>query len=142
MEKIEKIAEYKSHIHLYNKDIESFIYNYLPKYEQNAFVYFDPPYYNKGKELYKNYFIHEDHERISKLIKTLDCHWMVTYDDVDEICELYKDYECKRFDLIYSAANSGKKSEIMFLSDKKLWPRNDEIKQNKIRINIRKRCKR
>jgi len=143
VEKIKKIAKYKSHIHLYNKDIESFINNYLPKYEQNAFVYFDPPYYNKGKELYKNYFIHEDHERISKLITTtLDCYWMVTYDDVNEICELYKDYECKQFDLMYSLANSGKKSEIMFLSDETLWPRDDELKQNKIRINIRKRCKR
>ena len=53
IERIKKIAKYKSHIHLYNKDIESFIKNYLPKYQQNAFVYFDPPYYNKGKELYK-----------------------------------------------------------------------------------------
>ena len=59
----------------------------------------------------------------------------------DEICELYKDYECKQFDLTYSVANSGKKSEIMFLSDKNLWPHDDELKQKKIRINIRKRCK-
>ena len=140
IERIEKIAKHKTHIHLYNKDIESFIKRYLPKYQDNAFVYFDPPYYNKGKELYKNFFVHDDHKRISKLIKGLDCFWMVTYDDVDEICELYKDYECKRFDLTYSAANSGKKSEIMFLSDKKIWPQDNELKQNEIRINIRKRC--
>lgn len=141
VERIEKIAAYKRHIHLYNKDIESFIKNYLPRYQNNAFVYFDPPYYNKGKELYKNFLIHEDHKRISKLIKELDCPWMVTYDDVEEICDLYKDYECKRFDLTYSVANSGKKSEIMFLSDENLWPSEDELKQRKIQINIRKRCK-
>ena len=141
IEKIEKIAKYKAHIHLYNKDIESFIKNYLPKYQNNSFVYFDPPYYNKGKELYKNFFVHDDHKRISKLIKELNCFWMVTYDDVDEICDLYKDYECKQFDLTYSVANSGKKSEIMFLSDKELWPQDDELKQKKIQINIRKRCK-
>ena len=141
VDRIEKIAAHKAHIHLYNKDIESFIKNYLPKYQKKAFVYFDPPYYNKGKELYKNFFVHDDHKRISKLIKELNCFWMVTYDDVDEICELYKDYECKQFDLTYSVANSGKKSEIMFLSDKNLWPHDDELKQKKIRINIRKRCK-
>lgn len=140
IERIETIAKHKTHIHLYNKDIESFIKNYLPKYQENAFVYFDPPYYNKGKELYKNFFVHDDHKRISKLIKELNCFWMVTYDDVDDICELYKDYECKRFDLTYSVANSGKKSEIMFLSDKKLWPNDNELKEKKIRINIRKRC--
>lgn len=141
VDRIEKIAAHKAHIHLYNKDIEIFIKNYLPKYQKKAFVYFDPPYYNKGKELYKNFFVHDDHKRISKLIKELNCFWMVTYDDVDEICELYKDYECKQFDLTYSVANSGKKSEIMFLSDKNLWPHDDELKQKKIRINIRKRCK-
>ena len=95
---------------------------------------------HKGKELYKNFFVHEDHERISKLIKRLDCYWMVTYDDVDAICGLYKDYECKQFDLTYSVANSGKKSEIMFLSDERLWPSEDELKCKKIKINIRKRC--
>lgn len=141
VKRIEKIAAHKNHIHLYNKDIESFIKNYLPKYQQNAFIYFDPPYYNKGKELYKNFFAHKDHRRISKLIKELNCYWMVTYDDVDEICELYKDCECKQFDLNYSVANSGKKSEIMFLSDDKLWPHEDELKHKKILINIRKRCK-
>lgn len=141
VERIEKIATYKSHIHLYNKDIESFIKNYLPKYQKDSFVYFDPPYYNKGKELYKNFFVHEDHKRISKLIKELDCHWMVTYDDVDEICELYNEYNCKRFDLTYSVANSGKKSEIMFLSNENLWPSEEELNAKKIKINIRKRCK-
>ena len=140
IKRIKKIAEYKSHIHLYNKDIESFMKNYLPKYLRNAFVYFDPPYYNKGEELYKNFFVHEDHKRISKLIKKLNCYWMVTYDDVDAICELYKDYECKQFDLTYSVANSGKKSEIMFLSNERLWPSEDELKCKKIKINIRKRC--
>lgn len=140
VERIEKIAKYKSHIHLYNKDIESFITKYLPKYRGQAFVYFDPPYYNKGKELYKNFFVHKDHKRISRLIDNLDCYWMVTYDDVDEICRLYKDYECKRFDLTYSVANSGKKSEIMFLSDESLWPSAEELKRKKIKINIRRRC--
>ncbi len=38
-------------IHLYNKDIESFLLKYVPKYEENAFIYFDPPYFEKGKEL-------------------------------------------------------------------------------------------
>lgn len=140
VKKIQRIAQYKSHIHLYNKDIESFIKKYLPKYQNNAFIYFDPPYYNKGNKLYKNFFVYEDHKRISKLIKELNCCWMVTYDDVDEIYELYKDYICKQFDLTYSVANSGKKSEIMFLSDETLWPSKAELKNKKIKINIRKRC--
>lgn len=137
VEKIQKIAKYKSHIKLYNKEVESFITHYLPKYKSKAFIYFDPPYYNKGKELYKNFFIHEDHERISQLIKKLECSWMVTYDDVDEIREFYNDYICKQFDLAYSLANSGTKTEIMFLCNNELWPDDEELRLNKIKINIR-----
>lgn len=56
IKRIIKIASKKKHIHLYNKDVDSFIKNYLPKYEQNAFVYFDPPYFEKGKQLYPKFF--------------------------------------------------------------------------------------
>ena len=137
--KIQEIAKHKAHIHLYNKDIESFIRKYLPRYQSQAFVYFDPPYYNKGKELYKNFFEHNDHQRIADLIRQLPCHWMVTYDDVDEICEMYNGYLCGKFDLNYSLANSGKKTEIMFMSSPMLWPTVDELQKNKIKINLRGR---
>ena len=33
--RIKKNAENKSKIHLYNKDIKSFLENYVPKYEKN-----------------------------------------------------------------------------------------------------------
>ena len=64
---------------------------------------------------------------------------MVTYDDVNEIQSLYSNYTCKRFDLTYSVANSGKKSEIMFLSDDRIWPTEKELKTNNITINVRNR---
>lgn len=38
-----EIAKYKSKIHLYNKDIRTFLEKYLPKYQERAFIYFDPP---------------------------------------------------------------------------------------------------
>ena len=56
--RIQNIASRKKDIKLYNKDISSFITNYVPLYEDNAFIYFDPPYYKKGKQLYMNYFSH------------------------------------------------------------------------------------
>ena len=56
IKRIVEIAKLKSNIYLYNKDIASFITNYLPRHAENAFVYFDPPYYEKGKQLYLNFF--------------------------------------------------------------------------------------
>ena len=59
--RITKIAQKKDSIKLYNKDFESFIINYLPKYENSAFIYFDPPYYEKGKQLYLNFLrLHQE----------------------------------------------------------------------------------
>ena len=57
--------------------------------------------------------------------------------NVDEIINLYREYTRKYFDLNYSVANSGKKSEVMFLSQDSLCPTDTELKQNNIRINIR-----
>lgn len=132
-----EIAKYKSKIHLYNKDIRTFLEKYLPKYQERAFIYFDPPYYNKGKALYKNFFSPMDHQEIFERIKELNCPWLVTYDDVPEIREIYSSYTGKRYDLTYSLANNGKKSELMFLSDDALWPSKAELKEKRIAINLR-----
>lgn len=137
MRRVREIAKYKSKIHLYNKDIRTFLKKYMPKYQERAFIYFDPPYYKKGKALYKNFFSPSDHKEIFKCINELSCPWLVTYDDVPEIREIYSFYVGKRYDLIYSLANNGKKSELMFLSDDALWPTEDELKKEKITINLR-----
>lgn len=97
--RIREIAKYKSKIHLYNQDIRLFLEKYLPKYQERAFIYFDPPYYNKGKDLYKNFFSPMDHREIFECIKKLSCPWLVTYDDVSEIREIYSSYVGKRYDL-------------------------------------------
>ena len=137
IQRIRKIAEYKSKIHLYNCDVRSFIEHYIPKYIDRAFIYFDPPYYNKGKALYKNFFMTNDHQEIYEMITTLNCPWVVTYDDVPEIHQIYQQHICKWFDLVYSVANNGMNSEIMFLSDVALWPSPDEVVHYKININLR-----
>lgn len=132
-----EIAKHKSKIHLYNKDIRTFLKNYVPKYQERAFIYFDPPYYKKGQALYKNFFSPSDHQEIFDRICELNCPWLVTYDDVPEIRKIYSSYSGKRYDLIYSLANNGKNSELMFLSDDTLWPSKEELKERQIAINLR-----
>ncbi len=133
-ERIRLIASYRSRIKLYNMEIKDFIRKIIPRYRQDCFVYFDPPYFNKGKELYTNFFNHTDHEELSRLIFKVKCTWMITYDDVDEIESLYKEKNMKKFDINYSVANSGKKSEIIALSHN-YWP--SAIELGKLKINIR-----
>lgn len=136
--RIKQIAKYRQRIHLYNHDVRTFLSVYANRYMDDAFIYFDPPYYNKGKQLYKNFFEHKDHVQIKNLIVNLNCPWIVTYDDVKEIREIYDMYQGYNFDLIYGLANSGLNSEIMFLSDSSLIPSFDELLDANIKINFRK----
>lgn len=136
--KIEKIASKRDRIIVYNKDIISLLIKYVPALGDRVFLYFDPPYYNKGQKLYKNFFTAEDHQRICNVItKEIKAPWIITYDDVDEIAAMYEKYDIKHFDLTYSAANKGTASEIMIFSDESICPSQQQLNNHKISINLR-----
>lgn len=79
IKKISKIAEYKKNVKIYNQDISVFLLHYLPRWSDKGeiFIYFDPPYYEKGQRLYMNYLSGEDHERLRDAVSSLDCKWEV-----------------------------------------------------------------
>ena len=132
--RIMRIGEYRDKISLFNLEIKEFINSVLSEYESNAFVYFDPPYYKKGHELYINFFKPEDHQVLAELIKQIKIDWMVTYDNTEEVKAIYKDREQKIYDLNYSLANKGNNSEIIVLS-RDLWLTSEQ--QAKLKIQIR-----
>ena len=136
--KVEKIAERRKNIFVYNKDIISLLRNYIPHFGNQLFIYFDPPYYKKGQKLYKNFFTPTDHKRIHDVIaQEIQVPWIITYDDVDAISELYQDYTMRKFDLTYSAANKGTASELMIFSDIEFCPTPEQMIAQKININFR-----
>lgn len=138
IERILLVAKNKSQIKLYNKDIESFLLNYVPKYEKNAFIYFDPPYFKKGEELYLNFFNYNDHKRIEKMINnSVRCDWVITYDNSPEIINLYKQYEIKKFDLNYSVGTKRKASEIIIFKNDIMIPNKEKLDEKKMCINLR-----
>lgn len=135
--RIEKIAENKAKIHLYNKDIKSFLENYVPKYEKAALIYFDPPYFKKGKQLYLNWFDYDDHVRLEKFIgDTVKCDWLMTYDDEPEIEKIYERYCVKRIELNYSAARKRKAKELIIFESSSNVPDIDELAKNNISVKI------
>lgn len=138
IKRIQRIAERKKDIKLYNKDIHSFITRYIPLYQDNALIYFDPPYFRKGKQLYMNFFKLKDHIRIESVIREhVDCDWIITYDDTLEIKDIYKDYNMYLYDLNYSVSSKCKASEIMIFRERIVVPHNEELNKQKININIR-----
>lgn len=128
--KVQEIVQYKNQIKIYNKEIRSFINCVIPKYEENAFVYFDPPYFENGQRLYKNFFSPSDHADIAQsIVSGVNCQWIITYDDVAELRRIYANYLQCRYNLNYSAANKGKGSEIIIFKSPSLLPNPDEIKE-------------
>ena len=136
--KIKDITSHKQNIFVYNKDIISLIRNYVPRFGRDVFIYFDPPYYNKGQKLYKNFFTPSDHQRIRDLItQEITAPWIITYDDVKAICDLYSNYDIRKFDLRYSAANKGIASELMIFSNHDFCPSEKQMTQQGILLNFR-----
>ena len=88
--------------------------NELPN---KSLIFLDPPYYIKGSSLYYNYFIHDDHAKLSNQVKEYSKHWIVSYDNVQEVRKLYTPFRCKTYNLNYSVKNHYKGSEIMFFSN-------------------------
>ena len=86
--------------------------------QKNAFIYLDPPYYEKGSTLYLNHYKKDDHQCLAeKLNKSPDAFWLLTYDNKKEIKSLYPDRRIINFSLNYNAYESRKGKEVMILSD-------------------------
>ena len=135
--RIRKIASMRSKIHLYNKDIESFLRNYVFKYEDNAFIYFDPPYFGKGKQLYLNFFDYSDHVRIERLIRELvNCDWIITYDVEPQIERIYSHYSLRRFELNYSVYDKKKAEELMIFRNVNMIPSTSYVEEQGIGIRL------
>lgn len=140
IKKIETVAENSSNIAIYNFDILEFI-KQVEKKKKKIFTYFDPPYFVKGKALYTNFLEKEDHLRIYKEISKIKTPWILTYDNVPEIAEIYKDYKQYEFTLSYTVNSivNRKGSELLVSSDdQKLKNVPKEIKQ---KINLQRRKK-
>ncbi|HEU4905225.1 MAG TPA: DNA adenine methylase [Solirubrobacterales bacterium] len=113
--RIEKIARFASRITLTGMDTAEYLESVLPTLD-SAFLYLDPPYYGKGKGLYRSFYEHNDHQRIAALVKQLQCPWVVSYDAEPKIEALYVDLTKLDYDLRYTARESADGSEVMFFS--------------------------
>jgi len=114
-----KIASLKENIQLTNLDALDFIPQLKNFESEKYFIFIDPPYYNKGKELYLNFYTHEDHITLSRCIhdNLKDFRWILTYDNCDEIKQIYQSYKRTYFQLIYTAGKTRNATEVVFYNN-------------------------
>lgn len=137
IERIERIAGYSDLIDLTSMDAVTLLKRYKRTPAAKTFCYLDPPYHVKGRDLYLNYYNDDDHRAIAETIKKYKGKWIISYDAVDFIKDLYGDYRQKEYYLSYSAGNRSKGKEIMVYSEGLTLPDVEIVKLKKERTHNR-----
>lgn len=112
-----KIGALRDRVQVFNLDAIQLLSSSGFSFGERSLVYLDPPYYEKGSQLYRNHYLPEDHKRISEAVCSLRSPWIVTYDNCDEIKKLYEGVSGVEFSLHYSThMQRPKATEVMFFS--------------------------
>lgn len=120
IQKIKEISQYKERIRLMHLDANVFIKTEIPKYiSDSTFIFFDPPYYKQGRNLYLSFVNTKEHKQLAQNILSLNKYkWITTYDIEDEILKLYRPYvDAYTYSLNYSANKKRKAKEFMFVNN-------------------------
>lgn len=115
---IETLSKYKDKVSFIEEgDYQDILNNYKHLINEDTFIYFDPPYVNKAKDLYNFYFLENDHQRLKNFICTLNNNWLVSYDYEPPLNKLYKSFSnCCFFDITYTTTSNNyrpKKQEFL-----------------------------
>ena len=115
IERLERIKKYRNKIEIYNLDgIELLKRLERQKKSNQYFIFIDPPYFQKGQSLYLNNYKNGNHEELSKfLTKSSLKKWIITYNDISYIKNLYKKMQVKKFVIHHNAHYSKTGKEIM-----------------------------
>ena len=117
VDRIEKISRMRNRISLTNLDAVKFLESESKHWPRKTLIYLDPPYYHKGRDLYYNFYRHDDHANVAYATHKLrDVSWIVSYDDVEPIHDLYGDDSRLQYTIGYSAREMVRGSEAMFFS--------------------------
>jgi DNA adenine methylase len=114
--RILRIKKYKDRIHLTNLDALDFLKFCKSALPKRSLLFIDPPYFNKGANLYTSFYVPEDHKLLATEVIQYDLPWIVTYDDTPEIRLLYQKRKRFSFDIKYSLQEKRLGSELMIAS--------------------------
>jgi DNA adenine methylase len=118
VQRIRKLGRHRNRVSLSNEDAVEYVAAWNDRTLDPAFLYLDPPYFEKGEGLYDNFYDAADHAMIAESVANLAHPWIVSYDARPEITNLYPGAVQIRYGLTYSAAKTRSTgAEIMFFSD-------------------------
>lgn len=126
VQRVKAIAGMGTRIKLTRHDALKFLKAGTAKWPEKTLIYIDPPYYVKGRDLYYDFYEPRDHAKVATLIteRIRRQKWIVSYDNVPAIRDLYRGAPHIIYDIGYSAAKSSKQgSEVMFFGPGLITPK-------------------
>lgn len=94
---------------------------------QSLLFYFDPPFFEKADQLYNHYFDEKQHIKLRNHIFALREPWLLSYDSVAKVSELYEQSDSERedhvthIDLLYTTSGRARRSaREIIISNKRL----------------------
>ncbi|WP_422084990.1 DNA adenine methylase [Variovorax sp.] len=114
--KVRRLAIYRDQIRLTCQDARLYIGNVVRKLPDHSLVNIDPPYFDKGPELYTSFYTAADHASLAKAVRGITKPWMLTYDDVPAIRQLYGGLPGTRKALNYTAQVKKVGVELLVMS--------------------------
>jgi DNA adenine methylase len=129
IQRIELIARHSKRMTVTNLDAERFMLERVPKLPAQTIVYCDPPYYQRSKRLYLDWYQREDHVRLARLIQSqLRRPWVVSYDGHPDIMRLYGRRRNFSYTLQYSATAAYAGKEVFVFADRLRVPETSTLR--------------
>ncbi|PYB67477.1 DNA methyltransferase [Thermoplasma sp. Kam2015] len=123
IKKINDIGKFSDRITIREDDGIELIRKFnIEEYRDRSFFYIDPPYYNAGKVLYRNYFTDKEHKDLADAVVKLKVPWLVSYDDSNFIYNLYKNEMHDYIFTDYQAGNLKRGIRELLISNLKIPP--------------------
>lgn len=115
IDRIEKLGNLKEQISVSNMAATDFL-SEIDKSDSahNTLVFIDPPYYEAGARLYLDGMEGDGHAVLAnKLRQKMKYKWLMTYDSHPEILNLYKGFDVKHLEVLYSLQRQRKVKEVV-----------------------------
>lgn len=116
-DRIRTISRYRTRVTLHERDGVELLHDLVDDLP-DAFYYVDPPYTDKGEELYLNDLAWHDHSDLAAVLTSSRIRWLVTYNCDPRIPEqLYPDNRCVQFDIKHTAQKQHVGTEYAIFAD-------------------------
>ena len=119
---ISQLQERMANVVVENQDFETLIKHYD---RPDTFFYLDPPYFST-EDMYEVGFGWDDHVRLRDTLKNIKGKFLLSYNDCDEIRELYNGFSMFDFSRVHSMAQryeAGKEFKELLIGNYDLYER-------------------